>query len=106
MELITKVSHFIFEKKPGRGMLLFGLVIVLAVILMAIFAPLIAPYDPTASSSDSFAPPSSQHLMGTNRLGQDVFSRIVWGSRVVLYVVFIATMLSMSIGIPLGLISG
>lgn len=106
MELITKVSHFIFEKKPGRGMLLFGLAIVLIVILMAIFAPLIAPYDPTASSSDSFAPPSSQHLMGTNRLGQDVFSRIVWGSRIVLYVVFIATMLSMSIGIPLGLISG
>lgn len=106
MEVITKITGFIFDKKPGRGLLLFGLAIVLIVILMAIFAPLIAPYDPTKTTEDSFAPPSKKHPMGTNRLGQDVFSRIVWGSRVVLYVVFIATMLSMSIGVPLGLISG
>jgi peptide/nickel transport system permease protein len=106
MEIITKIVHPIFEKKPGRGLLIFGLAIVIIVILMAIFAPLIAPYDPTKTSDDSFQPPSAEHLMGTNRLGQDVFSRIVWGSRIVLYVVFIATLLSMSIGIPLGLISG
>jgi len=106
MEIITKISHFIFEKKPGRGLLLFGLAIVIIVIVMAIFAPFIAPYDPTATSDDTFVPPGSKHLMGTNRLGQDVFSRIVWGSRIVLYVVLVATILSMSIGIPMGLISG
>ncbi|ASA77928.1 ABC transporter permease [Thermococcus sp. 5-4] len=106
MEIAGKLTEFVFGKKPGRGMLIFGIIIVLIVVIMAIFAPWIAPYDPTQSSDDVFAPPSWDHLMGTNRLGQDMFSRIVWGSRVVLYVVFIATLLSMAIGIPLGLLSG
>lgn len=106
MEIAGKLTEFIFGKKPGRGMLIFGIIIVLIVVIMAVFAPWIAPYDPTQSSDDVFAPPSWDHLMGTNRLGQDMFSRIVWGSRVVLYVVFIATLLSMAIGIPLGLLSG
>ncbi|MFA4701152.1 ABC transporter permease [Pyrococcus kukulkanii] len=106
MEVIRPIAKFLLEKKPGRGMLFFGMAIVLVVVIMAIFAPIIAPYDPTKSTEDVFAPPSLKHPMGTNRLGQDVFSRIVWGSRVVLSVVFMATLLSMSIGIPLGLISG
>ena len=106
MEIAGKLTEFVFGKKPGRGMLIFGIIIVLIVVIMAVFAPWIAPYDPTQSSDDVFAPPSPDHLMGTNRLGQDMFSRIVWGSRVVLYVVFIATLLSMAIGIPLGLLSG
>ena len=106
MEIARKITEFIFGKKPGRGMMLFGIFIVLTVIIMAILAPWIAPYDPTQSGEDVFAPPSWNRLMGTNRLGQDMFSRIVWGSRVVLYVVFIATLLSMAIGIPLGLLSG
>jgi len=106
MEIARKITEFIFGKKPGRGMMLFGIFIVLTVIIMAILAPWIAPYDPTQSGEDVFAPPSWNHLMGTNRLGQDMFSRIIWGSRVVLYVVFIATLLSMAIGIPLGLLSG
>ncbi|NJE77087.1 ABC transporter permease [Thermococcus sp. ES12] len=106
MEIAGKITEFVFGKKPGRGMLIFGIIIVLIVVIMAVFAPWIAPYDPTQSSDDVFAPPSHDHLMGTNRLGQDMFSRIVWGSRVVLYVVFIATLLSMAIGIPLGLLSG
>ncbi|ASJ05012.1 ABC transporter permease [Thermococcus barossii] len=106
MEIAGKLTEFVFGKKPGRGMLIFGIIIVLIVVIMAVFAPWIAPYDPTQSSDDVFAPPSHDHLMGTNRLGQDMFSRIVWGSRVVLYVVFIATLLSMAIGIPLGLLSG
>ncbi|MFA4646432.1 ABC transporter permease [Pyrococcus kukulkanii] len=106
MEIISPMTKFLLEKKPGRGMLLFGIAVVLMVVIMAIFAPIIAPYDPTKSTKDVFAPPSLKHPMGTNRLGQDVFSRIVWGSRVVLSVVFMATLLSMIIGIPLGLISG
>jgi peptide/nickel transport system permease protein len=105
MEIAGKITEFIFGKKPGRGMMLFGLFIVILVVIMAVFAPWIAPYDPTEGSNDLFAPPSLSHPMGTNRLGQDMFSRIVWGSRVVLYVVFVATLLSMAVGIPLGLLS-
>ena len=106
MEIAGRITEFILGKRPGRGMMLFGVVIVIAVLVMAIFAPWIAPYNPTESGEDVFAPPSWDHPMGTNRLGQDMFSRIVWGSRIVLYVVFIATLLSMSVGIPLGLLSG
>ena len=73
---------------------------------MAILAPLISPYDPTDIVDEPFLPPSPKHLMGTNRIGQDIFSRIIWGSRIILYVVFLATVLSMTIGIPLGLVSG
>ncbi len=110
MELADKIFNVAFKsllkKVPGRGLLLTGLTIVLVIIFMAIFAPFISPYSPTESTNDTFAPPSWKHPMGTNRIGQDMFSRIVWGARIMIYVVAIATMLSMSIGIPLGLISG
>ncbi len=94
------------SRAPGRGMLYVGLAIILVFVFMAVFAPFISPYDPTEIVDSPFLPPSSEHLMGTNRIGQDVFSRIIWGSRIVLYVVFTATLLSMIIGIPLGLVSG
>ncbi len=110
MELADKIFNPIikslFKKVPGRWMLITGLTIVLIVIILAIFAPWISPYNPTESTNDTFAPPSWKHPMGTNRIGQDMFSRILWGGRIMLYVVAIATLLSMSVGIPLGLISG
>jgi len=99
------VSRFL-KVKPGRFMLLAGLVIVLSVLFMAALSQVISPYSPTVPSGRPFEPPSPTHIMGTNKLGQDMFSRIVWGSRIVLYVVFLATVISMSIGIPLGLVSG
>ncbi len=110
MEIVDKLFGPIFKeflkKMPGRSLLIIGVIIVLIVIFMALLAPFISPYNPTSSSSDRFTPPAPKHLMGTNRLGQDVFSRIIWGARIMLYVVLVATLLSMVIGIPLGLISG
>ncbi len=103
--ILLKPIKAVFREK-GRGFIITGLTIVSIVIVMAIFAPYIAPYNPTAISTDTFSPPCWKHIMGTNRLGQDVFSRIVWGSRVILYVVVLATLLSMILGIPSGLISG
>jgi len=103
---LLKPINAIFGNKKGRGYFIAGLVIVSIVVLMAIFAPFIAPYNPTAITMDTFSPPCWKHIMGTNRLGQDVFSRIVWGSRIILYVVLLASSLSMVIGIPSGLISG
>ncbi|RLI70474.1 ABC transporter permease [Archaeoglobales archaeon] len=90
----------------GRWMVVSGLAMVCVVLIMAVFAPLIAPYDPTKSSGDVLSSPSAKHLMGTDNLGRDIFSRIIYGSRIVLMVVFSASFLSMSIGVPLGLISG
>lgn len=90
----------------GRWMVISGLAIVCVVLIMAVFAPLIAPYDPTKSSGEILSSPSAKHLMGTDNLGRDIFSRIIYGSRIVLMVVFSASLVSMSIGVPIGLISG
>ena len=91
MEIADKIYKLLFKpllkKVPGRNLLVVGLGIVIVITLLAIFAPWISPYDPTASSDDTFLPPSWEHPMGTNRIGQDMFSRILWGGRIVLYVV-------------------
>ncbi|ADB57163.1 ABC transporter permease [Archaeoglobus profundus] len=96
----------VIPKTEGRYMVLAGMAIVATVVIMAVFAPFIAPYDPIKSSGDILQPPSLKHIMGTDNLGRDIFSRIVFGSRVVLSVVLSASLASMIVGVPLGLISG
>ena len=77
------------------------------IILVAIMAPLISPYDPLSIDLDSLRmPPSLQHLLGTDNKGRDVLSRIMYGARISLSVSVIATFVSMTIGLALGLISG
>ncbi len=103
---LKSLLKFITAREPGRPLLITGLLIVLAVVLLAILAPYIAPYNPITRSGPRLLPPCKEHIMGTNHLGQDLFSRILYGARVVLFVVFTATIISMSLGIPLGLLSG
>ncbi len=91
---------------PGRGFVYAGLTIVASVVFMAAAAPLLTPYDPTEPVAEPFTPPSPEHPLGTNKLGQDVWARIVYGARTVLYVVLTAVALSMAVGVPLGLVSG
>ena len=92
----------------GRNLMLaLGLVIVLGMSLAALFAPWIAPFDPNALHLDNILePPSSRFLLGTDRLGRDVFSRLLYGGRVSLWVGFVAVGISVSIGTVLGLVSG
>ncbi|WP_165069630.1 MULTISPECIES: ABC transporter permease [unclassified Desulfovibrio] len=88
-------------------MLALGLFIVLGVSLLALFAPVLAPYDPAQQHlNEIFAPPSSRFWLGTDRLGRDVLSRLLYGGRVSLWVGFVAVGISISIGTCLGLISG
>ena len=88
-------------------MLALGLGIVLSMSLAALCAPLLAPYSPTALHLDHILePPSSRFWLGTDRLGRDVFSRLLYGGRVSLWVGFVAVGISISIGAILGLISG
>ena len=83
-----------------------GVVILAALVLMAIFAPLIAPFAYDAISPlDAYSPPSSQHLMGTDKFGRDVFSRVVYGGRISLTVGIIATAIGGGIGLLLGMIA-
>ncbi len=83
-----------------------GAIVVLLTILVALAAPLIAPYDPDSQGSDRLLPPSWENLMGTDELGRDTFSRIVYGSRVSLQVGIIAVLIALVIGAVLGIIAG
>lgn len=91
---------------PGRGFLLAGSSMVIPIVFMALAAPLISPYDPAAVVSNPLSPPSMAHPFGTDNLGRDILSRIIWGSRIVLMVITLSVILSASVGIPLGLLSG
>lgn len=89
------------------GMFAFGLFIVVAMSLASILAPLLAPYPPNAEHLQHILePPSASFWLGTDRLGRDVFSRLLYGGRVSLWVGFVAVGISISIGTVLGLISG
>lgn len=88
-------------------MLLAGLVIVLGMSLLALLAPWIAPCDPMAFDLDAvLMPPCSTHWLGTDALGRDVLSRLLYGARVSLWVGFVAVGISVAVGMLLGLLAG
>ena len=86
-----------------------GLAIILGLVLVAILAPVLAPYpaDVTAFHLDNrLQPPGAEHLFGTDRMGSDVFSRILFGARITIAIAVIAVGVSVLIGVPVGLIAG
>jgi peptide/nickel transport system permease protein/oligopeptide transport system permease protein len=83
-----------------------GMAFVLLLILVAIFASVIAPYSITERSSEFRQGPSADHLFGTDRIGRDVFSRVVFGARVSLKVGILATVISLVIGVLAGAAAG
>jgi len=88
-------------------LMLIGGTLVLGVALLALLAPWIAPYDPTdIDVSVILMPPSWQHWCGTDTLGRDVFSRMLYGARVSLAVGFVAVGISLILGLILGAVSG
>lgn len=81
--------------------------VLVVIVLMAIFAPVIAPYDPAAQGTGpSLAGPSLDHPMGTDLFGRDILSRLIFGSRVSLLVGTVAVGIAISIGVPLGSFAG
>jgi peptide/nickel transport system permease protein/oligopeptide transport system permease protein len=86
---------------------LFGVIVLVLLVLTAIFAPLIAPYNPYVNDmSQSLQNPSSEHWLGTDNLGRDTFSRLVYGSRTALYVGFGTVVVAAILGMVLGLLAG
>ncbi|HQM46873.1 MAG TPA: peptide ABC transporter permease, partial [Smithellaceae bacterium] len=82
-----------------------GIVVLLFVV--SILAPVISPYDPGAIDLQNvLAPPSAGHWFGTDQLGRDVMSRMIWGARISLKVGFVATGLAIFIGMILGAVAG
>ncbi len=93
-----------FRKNP---LSVAGVVIITALASIAILAPVVAPHSPTAINVyNVLSPPSLEHPLGTDELGRDVLSRMIWGSRVSLKVGFIAVGIAISIGTFLGAIAG
>jgi len=76
-------------------------------VLVAIFAPFLAPYDPTRGNlAESYLPPSPQHWFGTNIQGQDVFSRIIFGSRLTLGIAVLSVSIGVGVGVFFGALAG
>jgi peptide/nickel transport system permease protein len=90
-----------------RPMAIGGLAVATLFVLIALLAPLVAPYDPADTNfSTVLQGPSASHIMGTDDLGRDVFSRVVFGARASLAAGVLATLLAMVVAVPLGLFAG
>lgn len=99
------------EMKPKRSSLAdrlgwVGAAIVGTLIVMAAFAPWIAPYDPTERVGTPFSEPSSEHLLGTNDVGQDLLSELIFGARVSLTVGIVAAVVALILGTTVGVLAG
>ena len=85
---------------------LVGVAIILATVVVALAAPVIAPYEPSSQAHKRLLPPGAPYLMGTDELGRDTFSRIVFGARVSLQVGALAVTVALILGTSLGLLGG
>ena len=91
----------------GNRLAVVGLLIIISLILLATFAPVIAPYDPILTDlPNRLQPPSWDHYFGTDEVGRDIFSRIIWGSRLTLYVIGLVAVIAAPVGILVGTVSG
>jgi peptide/nickel transport system permease protein len=104
------------EESPGarawrrllrRKSAVFGLVVIVLFLAVAILAPVIAPYDPTQQSWTSIRkPPSWQHWFGTDESGRDLFSRVIYGARASLLAGVVSVSIALGLGVPIGLLAG
>lgn len=98
MEVISHLTH--------NPIGVVGLALVLLFVGLAMAAPLISPFDPIAQPAKRLLPPDAQHIFGTDEFGRDVFSRIIFGSRVSLQVGIISVGIALLVGRTVGLVSG
>ncbi len=96
----------IWRRYKANRLALVGLIISVGIGVLAIFAQIIAPYDPYSMEFQTLSPPSLQNWLGTDNLGRDVFSRLVWGARVSLLVGLGGSAIATGIGVTLGAIAG
>lgn len=95
-----------WRRFSGSRSAMVGMVVLGLILFCAVFAPLIAPYDPLAISRNRLLPPGLDHLMGTDNLGKDVFSGILYGARITLLIGVLAGLTSLGIGLIFGALSG
>jgi len=99
-----KHTYYLWKSTP---LAMIGTVIIFIFLTIAIFAPLLTSYSPTEQfMEERLLPPSSQHIFGTDQYGRDVFSRVVYGARVEVWIIFIVSIISVMIGIIVGITAG
>jgi len=103
----ASLASIIWRQIRKNRLAILGTIIVVILALTAILAPLIAPYDPYETHYDNIKkPPSAEHWLGTDELGRDVFSRLIYGTRISLMVGVVVVGIAMTIGVTLGAVSG
>ena len=95
------LSHFLSDRKAVAG-----LVVLAVFVVLALFAPVIAPGDPSRMVARQNQPPSAEHWLGTSGQGQDVFHQVVWGARISLMIGFAVGLLITLIGLAVGMTAG
>jgi peptide/nickel transport system permease protein len=100
----AKYTFYLWKRSP---LSMVGLAIVAGLVLVAVLAPYIAPYDPIEQNlSQRLSTPSYEHIFGMDTLGRDIFSRVVYGTRITLEIAFVITLIGGSAGSLLGVIAG
>jgi peptide/nickel transport system permease protein len=106
--LLSKESRRFIRVFTSRPLVVAGVIIILLFLITAIFAPILAPYDPYVGSLKDrlLQPGQSGHLLGTDTVGRDILSRIIYGARTSLMIGVVSVLIAASIGLTLGLIAG
>jgi len=100
-------SWRVFTALMRNPLAVVGALIILVLIAMAVFAPWIAPYSPIGQDlANRLMPPSAEHFMGTDELGRDIYSRVVYGARITLLIVTMVAVIAAPIGLIVGAVSG
>ncbi|TIL81056.1 MAG: ABC transporter permease [Mesorhizobium sp.] len=101
----TRASRVKTALKKAPFSAWFGIVVILGYVFVALLAPWIAPYGETQVFSEAFAPWSQEFIVGTDQLGRDVLTRLIYGARNTIGIAFATTLLSFAVGVTLGLLA-
>jgi len=105
--LRERIRNLVTALWSSRGSVRFGMVTIAALILVSLLAPFVAPYGVDQQDlANVLARPNARHWLGTDNLGRDLFTHILWGGRIPLLVAAVATLVAASLGITIGLIAG
>ena len=103
-------SHKVYfggKRFATQPLAMFGFIVIALLLLVALAAPLLAPYDPLQQDlAKRLLPPDGDHLFGTDELGRDLLSRVIYGSRVSLYIIMLVTTILAPVGLTIGVVAG
>ena len=107
MQARLGVSYRLARDMARNPLAMVGLAIILALLMVAAFAPWLAPYSPVEGTlADRLQPPSAAHWMGTDELGRDILSRVIYGARITLMIVLLVAVISAPLGLLIGTVAG